>query len=80
MIESIPRDAIVDMLLNSLVAERHVRGPLLLTLIDELGGRDDYRIAAEAARDVLARIEDKSIGEAEFALRVDEIRGLISAP
>ncbi len=79
MIKSIPREAIVDMLLNSLVGERYVRGPLLLELIDELGSREDMRLAADVARDVLARLEDKTLGEAEFARCVDEIRGLVEA-
>ena len=77
MIQSIPREVLVDTLLNSLEAERYVRGPLLLTLIDELGASDALRPAADVARDVLARVESKTLNEADFLRHVDAIRGLV---
>jgi hypothetical protein len=77
MIKSIPHEVVVDTLLNSLAAERYVRGPLLLTLIDELGASDALRPAADVARDVLARVEAKTLTEADFARHVDAIRGLV---
>jgi len=53
MIQSIERASIVETLLNTLEAERYVRGPLLATIVDELSADAGLEIAAEAARAIL---------------------------
>jgi hypothetical protein len=75
MIDSIPREVIVETLLNSLEAERYVRGPLLLTVIDELSGEARFGPAAEFAGVMLARLE--LVGGNDFVAQVAELRALV---
>lgn len=74
MIQSIPRDAIVEMLFNNLEAERYVRGPLLLNIIDELSASESWRPAVEMARRLMRRLEAGPISEADFRARLGELR------
>lgn len=78
MIQSIQRGTIVEMLLNSLEAERYVRGPLLLTIVDELSGVETFAPAAALAQAMLADIEaGRLTGDHEFQRRLDELRGCV---
>lgn len=79
MIQSIPREAIVETLLNTLEAERYVRGPLLGTIADELSAARGLEVAADAARAILVRLEAGQLGESEFASRVASLRQLVQA-
>lgn len=78
--QSIQREALVETLLNSLEAERYVRGPLLLTVVDELSASEGLEIAAEAARAILEAFRGGELGaESEFALRIRALRQLVRA-
>jgi hypothetical protein len=86
MIQSIQRETIVETLLNTLEAERYVRGPLLATIIDELSKDSDLTMAAEAARSILAALRSGQLANepaSAFAVRVGALRQLVqglSAP
>jgi hypothetical protein len=69
MIQTIERETIVEMLLNSLEAERYVRRPLLENVIDELVADRRFAQAAELARALLPRLDAASQAEFERALR-----------
>ena len=62
MIQSIQRGTIVEMLLNSLEAERYVRGPLLLNVVDELSAIYEQEQGLSTSDDVVAycRIGERS--------------------
>lgn len=68
---------LVETLLNTLEAERYVRGPLLATIADELGACIGLDVAADEARAILERLESGELGEAEFVARVTELRHLV---
>ena len=74
MIESIHRETIVEMLLNSLEAERYVRGPLLLEVVDELSGTERFKPACDMAKRMLGTLEAGVMSDAEFKSRLDELR------
>ncbi len=74
MIQTIQRGTIVEMLLNSLEAERYVRGPLLLTIVDELSATDTFAPAAEMARHLLATLDDGALGDDDFRRALHELR------
>ncbi len=77
MIHSIPRESIVETLLNSLEAERYVRGPLLRSVIDELSSMDRCTPAAEFARRVLESYEGGRVDDQDFVAHVKALRGLV---
>ena len=79
MIHSIERATIVETLLNTLEAERYVRGPLLATIIDELSADAGLEIAAEAARAILHGLRSGGLSESEFGARVSALRDLVQA-
>lgn len=79
MIQSIERVTIVETLLNTLEAERYVRGPLLATIIDELSTDVSLEIAAEAARAILEGLRAGKLPETEFVSRVSALRDLVQA-
>lgn len=74
MIQSIHCGTIVEMLLNSLEAERYVRGPLLCNIVDELSGSESYAPAADLARSLLADIEHGPVADTVFHARLGELR------
>lgn len=74
MIQSIHSGTIVEMLLNSLEAERYVRGPLLCNVVDELSVHESYAPAVDLARALLADIEQGPIADAVFHSRLRELR------
>lgn len=86
MISSIQRETILETLLNTLEAERYVRGPLLATIIDELSKDADLEMAADAARGILAALRSGQLATempSAFATRVAALRQLVrglSAP
>lgn len=68
-------------LLNSLEAERYVRGALMLTLLDELSVRPGFEQAAALASRILARLEAGPIDDGELRRGLVELRASIaSAP
>ena len=79
MIHSIHREAIVETLLNSLEAERYVRGPLLLNVIDELGAAECFAPAADIARAMLASLEAGGVSDEEFGREVARLRETVRA-
>lgn len=79
MIKSIERASLVETLLNTLEAERYVRGPLLATIVDELSADAGLEIAAEAARAILHGLRAGGFSEAEFGDRVGALRDLVQA-
>ena len=78
MMQSTQR-GLVETLLNTLEAERYVRGPLLATIVDELGASGGLDLAVDEARAILERLESGDLGEAEFVARVTELRHLVHA-
>jgi hypothetical protein len=74
MINTIQREVIVEMLLNSLEAERYVRGPLLLNIVDELSGSDRFSPASEMAKSLLSMLEAGAVREEAFRTRIQELR------
>lgn len=79
MIQSIQRGTIVEMLLNSLEAERYVRGPLLLNVVDELSASESFAPAADLARDLLVAIESGPVSDAIFHTKLGELRECVRA-
>jgi hypothetical protein len=77
MIQSMQREAIVETLLNTLEAERYVRGPLLLTLVDELSASVGLQIAAHAACATLDGLVSGRLREAEFVAQIRALRELV---
>ena len=75
MMHSIQRDTLVETLLNSLEAERYMRAPLLMTIIDELAEDIELQVAAEAARAMLNDIA--SLSDDALVKRVDVLRHLV---
>lgn len=77
---SIQRETLVETLLNSLEVERYVRGPLLLTAVDELSASDGLEIAADAARAILEALYAGELdAQSEFAARIRALRQLVQA-
>jgi hypothetical protein len=74
MIQSIHCGTIVEMLLNTLEAERYVRGPLLCNIVDELSTSASYASAADLARNLLAEIERGPVTDAVFHAKLGELR------
>lgn len=78
-----PLAVMIETLLNTLEAERYVRGPLLLTIADELKAAGLVP-AAHVAEALLLRVEDRSLTEREFASEVNTlrlvVRSLATAP
>ena len=74
MIQSLHCGTIVEMLLNSLEAERYVRGPLLCNVVDELSVRETYAPAADLARALLAEIERGTVSDDVFKAKLGELR------
>ena len=77
MIQSIQRETIVEMLLNSLEAERYVRGPLLLNIVDELSGSEALAPAAEMARRLLSTMTAGALTESDFQRQLALLRGCV---
>jgi hypothetical protein len=74
MIQSIHCGTIVESLLNTLEAERYVRGPLLCNIVDELSASESYAPAATLARELLAEIERGPLSDAVFHAKLGELR------
>jgi hypothetical protein len=66
----------VEVLLNTLEAERHARGALLVAFVDELRAAMMDR-APESTRVLLARAERGEMGEPEFRELLDELRAFV---
>ena len=77
MIQSMQHETLVETLLNTLEAERYVRGPLLLTIVDALSAREGLEVATEAARSI--EVELESLADADFVARIVALRQLVQA-
>ncbi|MBS2011330.1 MAG: hypothetical protein JST00_00345 [Deltaproteobacteria bacterium] len=66
----------IETLLNSLESERYVRGPLLLTVADELKAAG-LLPAAHVAEALVARVEERRISDVEFADEVRTLRSIV---
>lgn len=79
MSQSTEKVTIVETLLNTLEAERYVRGPLLATIVDELSRDAGLEIAAEAARALLHGLHSGGLAASEFGSCVSGLRDLVQA-
>ena len=79
MIQSMHGESLVETLLNTLEAERYARGPMLLTIVDELCARGGLETAADAAFTILEGLESGRLSELDFAPRVRALRHLVRA-
>jgi hypothetical protein len=77
MMPSMHRAAHVETLLNTLEAERYMRGPLLRTIVDELRAREGLEPAANAAAGILEGLASGDLGESDFAARIRSLRHLV---
>lgn len=75
MMQGTHRDTLVETLLNSLQAERYMRAPLLMTIIDELADDIELQVAADAARAMLNDIA--SLSDDALVKWVDVLRHLV---
>jgi hypothetical protein len=71
------RDTIVEVLLNTLEAERYVKKPLLATIVDELATSPRMAPALGLASAILERLEGGSIRDEELASCISELRDLV---
>jgi hypothetical protein len=78
MMTSIERAKLLDTLLNTLEAERYLRGPLLLEVLDALDA-EELESAAAFARRMLQRLQTGRAAETEFNAEVAELRQLVLA-
>lgn len=76
MIRSMQREKLLDTLLNTLEAERYVRGPLLLEVLDALDAAERPSPAAALARRMLHGVETGRLHDAEFVIELAELRHL----
>jgi hypothetical protein len=76
MIRSIQREKLLDTLLNTLEAERYVRGPLLLEVLDALDAAERPSPAATQARRMLAGVESGRLRDTDFVAELAELRQL----
>ncbi|HEY8077335.1 MAG TPA: hypothetical protein VIF62_24585 [Labilithrix sp.] len=74
MNSGIQRERLLDSLLNTLEAERYVRGPLLLEVLDQL---DASAPAAAFARRMLQGLEAGRLKDADFNGELAELRQLV---
>ncbi|AKV04512.1 hypothetical protein AKJ09_11175 [Labilithrix luteola] len=77
MARTLSREAIVEPLLNSLEVERHVRGPLLMSVIAELSANERLAPAFDLAASMLMTLDAGGLGEADFARQLIELRALV---
>jgi hypothetical protein len=79
MMQSVHPMPLVETLLNTLEAERYMRGPLLRTISDELATTEGLEGAAAAAREILEGLESGGLVESEFTRRLVALRRLVQA-
>ena len=73
------RETLAETLLNTLEAERYMRGPLLLTLVDELRATEAFAVAALEASAILQGLQSGELVETAFMARLRALRRLIQA-
>ncbi len=72
MTKTVPRSRRIELLLNTLLAERYARRPLLAEVIDELATETAGSEAVRAGRALLERLEE-GIDEREFEGSVERL-------
>jgi hypothetical protein len=78
--KTLPRHLLVATLLDALEEERHLRVPLLLTLLDELEAEPPFAPAAAVAQGFLGALQRAEIDDADFACAIAELRARLRAP
>jgi len=76
---TIPRATILDTLINTLEAERYMRGPLLVEVIAELRANERLAEAAELAGSLLASVETGLLRDDEFSGKLAQLRAVVRA-
>jgi hypothetical protein len=79
MIRGMERRRLLELLLNTLEGERHLRAALLLELLDELETTEQLAPAAGLARRMLAALETGHVGDEEFTVDLATLRRLVQA-
>lgn len=69
------RTSRLESLINTVEAERYLRKPLLLDLLDELMEMPHLHHAAEIAGDILARVDD--LDEVRLRRDLEILRGMV---
>ncbi|MCL2776939.1 MAG: hypothetical protein FWD73_02970 [Polyangiaceae bacterium] len=77
MAQCIERDAIIEPLLNSLEVERHMRGPLLVSLLAELSTCMKLSPAFVLASSMLRSFEEGALDDIAFGGQLDALRALV---
>jgi hypothetical protein len=77
MIRSIRRQTLLETLINTLEAERYLRKPILVEVLDELDAAGDLVPAANHARKMLAGLQSGASSPAEFDGMLTELRSLV---
>jgi hypothetical protein len=77
MNESCRRGPIVEELLNTLEVERHVRVPLLATIVDELTLAPGLEVAADVARAMFEGLGAGTLTERDFLASLAALRELV---
>jgi hypothetical protein len=72
MMKTVPRSRRIELLLNTLLAERYARRPLLAEVIDELSTEMGASEAVRVGRALLERL-DSGIDEREFEGCVEQL-------
>lgn len=78
MIQNIQHGTLVEMLLNTLEVERHVRRPLLYELIGELSATDGAEGARLTVSALLERLERGELTDAELTCAIGELRARLA--
>lgn len=66
----------VDSLLNSLEAERHLRAPLLEIFIDQIAADPELERARRSAQDLLETLSVDALSHQDFVRRIGHLRRL----
>ena len=77
MAQCIERDAIIEPLLNSLEVERHMRGPLLVSVLAELSKFMELSPAFALASSMLRSFEEGALDDIAFRRQLDALRALV---
>lgn len=78
MIRSIQHLEMIEMLLNTLEVERHVRRPLVVEIIGELSASSHFAAARRSAKRLLERLERGPMTNDELTRAVRDVRGKVA--
>ena len=80
MSAAIRRDILALVLLNTLEAERHLRGPLLMEFIAALPRDEHFVTTVMTASILLHRVKRHEIGDTDFLRSIDQLRAMLAMP